>query len=429
MIKTLRKKFIKITALALFGVLFLLILAINGLNVYISLTELDRTMDMIIENNGALPEKNFPLPDNSVRGKAPADDSSPNKDISSGFFPPGNREKFFTTRFCTITLDNNQTIVDINTDKIAAISADDAKDYAKEILNNGKDDGWIHNYRYHLEKKENESLLVLLDGSSALSSSFTTLFISLFVALGCYLLILFIIIICSGKVILPIAESYEKQKQFITDAGHELKTPITIISANAELLAMTYGSEDEWIQCIMRQTSRMQNLVSQLVSLSRMDEEQPPLIFQDFPVSDALYDTVMVFKTLCQKCGLSLQADIQPGLVMRGDESSMRQLFSILLDNAVKYCDENGTITVVFKRDKGLFLRISNSCRDVDNLALDKLFDRFYRNDQARTERPYTEKGSYGLGLAIAKSLVHSHRGRIKAVKAGPASIAFDIHF
>lgn len=429
MIKTLRKKFIKITALALFGVLFLLVLAINGLNIYTGLKELDRTMDIIIDNDGSFPEKSVPLPDGAERTAGPKDNASRENDTTPGSIASRNREKFFTTRFCTITLDDNQTIVDINTDRIAAISADDAKKFTKEIMKSGKDDGWIHNYRYHIENKENKTLLVLLDSSAALSSAFTILIISLFVALICYLLILIIIILCSGKVILPIAESYEKQKQFITDAGHELKTPITIISANAELLAMTYSDKDEWIQGIMRQAARMHNLVQQLVTLSRMDEEQPSLVFQDFPVSDALYDTVMVFKTLCRKCGLSLQADIQPDLMMHGDESSMRQLFSILLDNAVKYCDEGGTIIVVFKKEKGLWLRISNSCRDVDELALDKVFDRFYRSDQARTDKPYAEKGSYGLGLAIAKSLVHSHRGRIKAIKAGPASIAFDVRF
>ena len=225
----------------------------------------------------------------------------------------------------------------------------------------------------------------------------------------------------SKRAIKPIAESYEKQKQFITDASHELKTPLTIISANSEILAMTYG-EDEWVEVIEKQAQRMRDLVNSLVVLTKMDEESQSVIYDEFNISDATYDTAMAFDGLCKNNEVDLLIDVNPNIKFKGDESAIRQLISILIDNAVKYCDNNGQIHVNLKKEKQVLLSISNTYNDVNKIELDKLFERFYRVDKARTRN-----GSYGLGLSIARAIVERHRGNIKVKNIDNNIIEFEI--
>lgn len=207
-------------------------------------------------------------------------------------------------------------------------------------------------------------------------------------------------------------ESYRKQKQFITDANHELKTPLTLILTNIDIAESELG-QNEWLDDIRTEGERCAALVNRLVTLSRMDEETEQLQFADFTLSDAVQDTVSEFEELAAMCGKELTADIAPGLQCCGNEAELRQLTAILLDNAVKYCDAGGSIHAALSRKKHLTLTVTNSCRNVDSIQLDRLFDRFYREDTARTAG-----SGFGIGLSIAQSIAERHRGSIKAYKA-----------
>ena len=208
------------------------------------------------------------------------------------------------------------------------------------------------------------------------------------------------------------AESYEKQRQFITNAGHEIKTPLTIIGADADLLELENG-ESEWLSDIKHQVTRLTGLTNDLIYLSRMDEERPQLQCIKFSLSDVTEDVVQSFQGPAKAHRKELVTDIQPLLSFTGDEKAIRQLVSVLLDNAVKYSPEGGIISVRLKQE-GCFLKLAVSnttVQPVEKEQLNHLFDRFYRADQSRN----SSTGGYGLGMSIAHSIVTVHKGKIRA--------------
>ncbi len=249
----------------------------------------------------------------------------------------------------------------------------------------------------------------------------TLLWTAAAVLLFCMLVISVVIIAVSKRAVRPIAQSYEKQKQFITDANHELKTPLTLILTNLDIVESELG-HSEWLDDIRTEGQRMSTLVSQLTALSRMDEGDSQLMEVDFSLSEVCSDTVSEFAPLIDSKGLTMTAFIQPELQMHGDEGGIRRLVSILLDNAVKYCDHRGDISLTLEGPRQKELRVENTCAGVDNMELSRLFDRFYREDKARTAGT-----SFGIGLSLAKAIAEKHHGEIKAYKAGPGRIGFRV--
>ena len=224
--------------------------------------------------------------------------------------------------------------------------------------------------------------------------------------------VLFLLLILSRRIVRPMAESYEKQRQFITDAGHELKTPMTIISADADLAEMECG-ENQWLTDIRRQAQRLTALTNDLIYLSRMEEEQPKLQYIDFPISDVVEEMAQSFAAPARSQDKELQVQVQPMLSFKGDEKGIRQLASILLDNALKYSPPGGQLALrLEKQGRNLLLTVSNTCaQPMEQDKLPHLFDRFYRTDQSRN----SQSGGYGLGLSIARSIVSAHKGKIRA--------------
>ena len=218
-------------------------------------------------------------------------------------------------------------------------------------------------------------------------------------------------VLCSRRAIDPVVQASERQKQFITDASHELKTPITVIATSLKVLEMETGKQ-KWIDKARTQTEKLTELVNSLVTLSRMDEEKTPLRFAPFAVSDAVRETAESFRDFAESNGHALRLEIAPELAFSGDEYAIRQLVSILLDNAVKYAAEGTEIAFSLeKTKKGVLLSSANVSRmPVAPEELDKLFDRFYRADPARSGT-----GGFGIGLSIARSIAEGHKGGIRA--------------
>jgi signal transduction histidine kinase len=238
------------------------------------------------------------------------------------------------------------------------------------------------------------------------------------------IIIIVIIIICSGKIVRPFSEGYEKQKQFISVAGHEIKTPITIIDADAELLSMEIGDDNEWLQDIQTQTKRMAVLTNDLLSLSRMDENRQQFTMIDFPISDVVEETIYSFQTLAKSKGKNIKAYITPMLSCNGDESGIRQVVGILLDNAIKYAVPPYDIEVKLeKKNKNIVFTVTNSSEPVSEEQLRQFFDRFYRTEQSNK----SGAGGYGLGLSIAKSIVEKHKGRINAALLSPETVQISV--
>ena len=209
----------------------------------------------------------------------------------------------------------------------------------------------------------------------------------------------------------PIAESYEKQKRFVSDAGHEMKTPLTIINANLDLLDGEIDEEE--LDDIRTQTKRMTELTNNLVYLSKMEESEHETAMVEMPLSDIVGETVNSFHTLAASKNIEMSADIAGGITAKGSPDAIRRLASILLENAVKYSPDGGKITVTLSQSKkNATLSVYNTTEtEIDKATLPYVFDRFYRTDASRN----SETGGHGIGLSIAKAIVTVHGGGISA--------------
>ena len=220
------------------------------------------------------------------------------------------------------------------------------------------------------------------------------------------------------------AESYEKQKQFITDAGHEIKTPLTIIQADADVLEMELG-ENEWLADIQNNVRRLTDLTNDLVSLARMEEGGTPLELVEIPLPDVVTETAQTFHTLAQAQNKELRIHAEPMLSMDADEKAITKLVGILLDNALKYSPEGTPISLgLEKQGKQIKLSVENvSAVTLSEGNLDRLFERFYRADPSRN----SQTGGHGIGLSIASAIVSAHNGQIHAAQPSPGSLRITV--
>ncbi len=408
MIERLRRRMILICCTSVLGVFALIFGAIY----IIGNQQLNRNMDMmtdrISEGNGVFRpfDKDDPM--------------SPGMNQSPGFLTD---ETPFSTRFFTVWITEDGKIIGANMESVSTVSIEDAYSLAQAVMEDGDIRGWQGSFRYKVFSAIRGVGIVFVDGSMNRSMTRTLMWTAAAVLAGCMLMISVVIVLLSKRVVRPIAESYEKQKQFITDANHELKTPLTLILTNLDIVESELG-QSEWLDDIRTESQRMSALLVQLTALTRLDEDTPQMLITDFSFSDVCNDTVSEFAHLISSKGLTVTACIQPNLNIRGDEGAIRRLLTVLIDNAVKYCDPGGDIYLTATAKWQTELRVENSCADVDSIALHKLFDRFYRADKARTPG-----NSFGIGLSLAKAIAEKHRGEIKAYKAGPGRIGFRVIF
>lgn len=425
MIKTLRKKFIYIAALSLLSVILLLILSINGIFLYQRNLLLNSRLKTLLSE-----EKPAGAPVNgtsSDRKRIPHEASQEKPEESEPYylFPQFLGNLKFSSKGCLIRLDENSEIKEVRRDIAESYTDEELRELVSAILSAGSFAGWQGSYKFRMDVHTStdgspETLIAIVDASSALHAVSSLLFFSLSIGLISFLLVLIFIVIASGKAIYPIVESYEKQKQFVTDAGHELKTPLTAISADNELARLTYG-DSEWFDAIDRQVQKLSNLVADLISMAKMDEEQK-IYFTRFNLSDAVYDTVSSFKAPAATQGKTLTVHIKEDLYFNGDEGKIRQLVSILMDNALKYCDPSGEINVRLTGGRHIHLCVTNSFCSAADFEPQKVFERFYRSDKSRSS-----DGSYGLGLSIAKSIAELHKGTIHGKTPGNNTVQFEV--
>jgi len=426
MIKKLRKKFIAVSMISVFIVLTALIGLINFMNYRQIIDEADETITLIKENGGSMPmmkdRKEPPVKPGNAEGNNSGgfdNDSSNgnnnNNSTSSGGFRDKNvkdhrrAEMFFDTRYFTVSFDGSGNISSSNTDRIAAISGDDAETIAKKIYNGSSAKGFSGNYRYMKVSNDSGTMIICVDCYRSLGNFRSFLLYSVLVSIAGLVLVFLLVLVLSGRVVKPVAESYEKQKQFITDAGHELKTPLAVIDADLSVLEME-GTKNEWTDDIRQQSKRLAGLTNELVYLSRMDEGRK-LERIEFPLSDVVSEEVQSFESRAKVEGKTLTRNIQSGISYDGDQKMIRELVSILMDNAVKYSSDSGSIDVSLKKaGNGVELETRNTVDSVTQEQADKMFDRFYRADSSRSE-----KSGYGLGLSIAKAVCEAHGGSIRA--------------
>lgn len=411
MIYRLQRKFILICTVSVLSVIAL----VFGVILVLNISSMNRNMDILADR---VSEGGGRFPGSFEEGGHRPDKIPPRNEQGFDFITP---ETPFSTRHFTIFFDKQGEVSKTYTESIYSITEEVAIEYAEDALGGGDARGWISNYRYKIFLTDMGKGVVFVDGSMSRSSLVQSMTIAGFVLLGCAALVLLLIVLLSKRVVKPIAESYEKQKQFVTDANHELKTPLTLILANLDIAEAELG-KNEWLDDIRAEGHRMTELVNQLVALSRMDEEGQPINITELNFSEIIADAASEFKPLAESRGKALTAGIDPNIQFGGDEALLRRLVSVLLDNAVKYCDENGEIRLRIEKRRRIVLTVENPYAAVGEIELHRLFDRFYRADKARK---FT--GGYGVGLSMAKAIVEKHKGEITAYKKDAAHIGFKV--
>ncbi len=399
MIRRLRIKLVAAAMLSLLLVLALVIGFAGILNYRNICNEAESKLQLISENDGNLPED----AGKHIRGASP--------------------ELSFELRYFSVELDENNAVKDVNIGKIAAVDTVHAASYAQEIASSGKTEGFVESYRYLVTSDdEGNTQIYFVDCYRELQAIRNFLINSVIISLIGSVAVLILLVISSERIVKPVSDSYEKQKRFITDAGHELKTPLTIISADAEVLEMDYG-ESEWLDDIKSQTVRLADLTNNLVFLARM-EEQPQMDRLDFSLSDIAQEAVDDFQAMGRLKEKTLTGSIEPGLTMNGDEKMIRRLMTIFLDNAMKYTNDHGTIRLSLDKWHGQKrLQVYNTTDHIEKEALEHLFDRFYRTDKSRNSKT----GGYGLGLSIASAIVATHNGKISASTSDEKSLLITV--
>ncbi len=411
MIKRLRQKFIVIAMLSMFIVLTIIMGTINIMNYRNIINDADAILALLSENGGYFPKGKHPEFDMPLSEKK----AVPYKDMSP--------ETPYETRFFTVTLGSDGTALSVNTGSIAAIETGEAIRLAQQIYQTGRIGGSVNDYRYMRVATDSGAMILFVDCYKSLSNFRTFLFSSILVSVIGLLSVFLLVFFLSKMVFKPVAESDRKQKQFITDAGHEIKTPLTIIDANTEVLEMVSG-ENEWTHSIRNQVARLSALTTDLIALSRLDEGGQQLARIDFSLSDAVSETAEGFRALAQTREKELDICIAQNLTYCGDEKSIRQLVAILLDNALKYSCDHGQIRLTLERHgRGCRLTVFNTAQNVDPDSLKHLFERFYRTDSSRN----SANGGYGIGLSIARAIVTAHKGKITADSSDGQSLTITV--
>lgn len=405
MLKKMQRRFI-VAAMLAFGVVMLaLIVGINVANYYRTTSMQDRLIGDLMEHELRVfrQPKAAPPPFADIQGGGP--------------------EAEFMTRFFAVHCDRKGNIKAMSRDYIASVDEKTAGIYTQRVLLKGRKKGYYENYRYLVNRDESGIVILFLNAEVPLQFMRSLFWVSIGIGCASLLLVFLLVVFLSRRAIRPYVQNMERQKQFITDAGHELKTPITSIATSADIAAMEHEG-DEWILNIQKQSARLVHLVEELVALSRLDEGVPFPEKSRFSLSDAVWETTEPFAVLAKAKGKDYSQRIEENLTVYGDWNSIQRMISILLDNAVKYSDKEGKIRLdIYRRRGKIRIEVFNTCDLPDISNLDRLFDRFYRVDESRSKL----SGGTGIGLSMARAIVEAHGGKIRVKSPDGKTICFSI--
>ncbi|MFC3928772.1 sensor histidine kinase [Streptococcus caprae] len=389
-----RLQFILIASLAIMAVLASFIIVFNSVRYVSNNAEVSTVLSILVDNDGEIPS---------------------NEELDSALEGTGlSAIRASQLFYFSFVLDDDNTLISSQLNEIKDLSESDIAEIMTE-LNYSKGKGTIkyegHYYAYQIAQKKTGKLVVVLDATANIDDRSDLLWTSLQMSAYSFLFFILIVFVFSGRAIKPYIDNIENQKSFITNAGHELKTPLAIISANTEMQELLDG-ETEWTKSTKDQTKRLTDLINSMVTLAKM-EEQLDIVLTKCDFSAIAEDAAEDFKGPVIKDGKIFEMVISPGVMVNAEEKSLFELVTILVDNANKYCDPGGTVRVTlnqtgFKRAR---LEVSNTFAKGEFVDYSKFFDRFYREDESRSNKV---KG-YGIGLSMAASMVQIFKGKISA--------------
>lgn len=396
MFRKLKIRFILLASAAIVCILLTMIAVLNSVRFLQTNGEIQAVLNILSANNGDFP---------SVEETA---ESLQNDRITI--------DTIYQYRYFSVVYNEDKTLYSTNLDHLSNLSKEQALSYANKVIKNSRSSGGFkvggqfYSYQITQDSKTKRYLLVVLDSTNYLESRNDFFWLSIQL---CFYSFIFFVLVVSGFsnfAIRPYIKNYENQKRFITNAGHELKTPLAIISANTELQELMTG-ENEWTESTKDQVKRLSNLINQMVVLARL-EEQPDVTLVDVNFSEVVKKVAGNFKSVIEKAGKKYEIKLQEDIHVKATEDELYELVSILIDNACKYCDEDGQIFVTLtkaKRGKRARLTVANSYADGKNVDYSRFFDRFYREDESHNQK----QPGYGIGLSMAESLVRIFKGRI----------------
>lgn len=324
-------------------------------------------------------------------------------------------------RFITVTLSPADRSASADLSHATLTREKAAIELGRKALKTGKQQGFLEDYRYSVVRNGDAVSVYLLSRRLPLETYRDTRRLLLTVSLAGLSLTVAVLVLLSGRVVAPVADAHEKQKAFVTSASHALKTPVAVILGDTQLLQMELP-DNEWICDIEKQANRLTDMTRSLVTLSRWDEGSAQSVMLDFPISDLAEDVAASFRGMTAGRNLVFETDITPGLSYRGDEKALREMMTILLDNAFRYCPDSGTISFrLEKQHRNLRLCVTNSARDIRKEELCRFTERFYRGSTAG------ETSGSGLGLSIAQSIVRKHRGKLTVTAPNDKEISIQI--
>ncbi len=445
MIRMLQKKFVLTAMTAITALILLLLGAVNIGNVVLTSRETTQTLQTISD----MTEKSLPQGStdqdsqdkNQEQAPAPADGTDA-KEIPQGIgkqepeggatptFAGGQQkndsDKVMGSNFFVVWFDADGNVADTDTTRTSTVTDDEAQTLAEQLRKGDKTEGTTGKYRYQItvSEQDDRTQVVCLDVSDERLSCIRVLLLSAAIGLLCWCASLLLVILLSRKAIRPIAENIEKQKQFVTNAGHEIKTPLAIIQSNTEAMEL-FNGENKWSKNIKEQTRRLAELMNQLLMLARLEEGNLKPVPVKFALDGLVKELLHGFEQPMEMKQIFWQTELEEAEIC-ADQMQIGQLISILLDNAVKYTPEQGEIRItVSQKEKKTCLSVENTCEELPKVAPERLFDRFYRGNEARTQ----SSGGYGIELSAAKVIAQANQGQLKASYIETDKIRFELIF
>lgn len=407
-IKELKVKFIWSAFLA-----FLLVMLIMGATIYLvnyhsTMLHINTVLDFMLENSEEIDLRG----NNNIKsdsGKQNYFDQFLDKLFRTGI-DSSPEYKYSSGHFYVYT-DGGGTITYLSVNEFSGVSEETAMKCAKKVVNSGHTSGNVGDFYFDSMQTDSGLTYIFLDCTLSMENLRRLMnTIILLVAFGA-LLDFSVVHIIAGRMVMPEVKSAERQKQFITDAGHELKTPLSVIRANTELDMMMNG-ENDLNQSTLRQVDRMTGLIHDLITLAKADESAREENITDVDMSETVTSAAENLIPVATNKGKHMVTDIAEGVRMKGDKGRLTQLVTLLADNAIKYCDDGGTIRVELSRKgKNVRLAVYNDFAEGNEKECSKYFQRFYRGDSSHN----IDRGGYGIGLSIAENIVSDYKGSIKS--------------
>ena len=412
MIRQLQNRFIRIAAISLTVAMVLVVGIVNIANWISVRNELASTLNLLAENEAEREERSETKTGENRTVQSRPEQAVPFPGPSRHF-----RNMMAESNWFFALVSENGEIERTMLARVEELDEKTAGDLVQKIIGEGRAEGFVQDWLFRvLNWRNGKKEVLVLNCETRLATVRKLVLISAIACAGGILLATLLVTLASRKAIGPVVRNMEQQKQFITNASHELKTPLTVIATNMELLQME-TEDNPWVRSTMKQTGTLRKLVDELVYLSRMEEEHPTLEMSSFDAGALLEETAEPFVSMAEYNGREMQVTAEKNLMMTGDRASVQRLMSTLCDNAVKYASDGPICAEIRSEGKNMLLQVSNPVEEpMTREQCEQLFNRFYRADPARTKG---KKGGFGIGLAIASAIAEKHGGRITAAMDG----------